>query len=245
MRNAWQTLESRRALTLAAGGVAAALLAAVPAAAQSQTPANTFQPWHSVMYRSVIAAEPSPDGRQIAFLRTSPRRALEDDSGRAWVELYVLDADGGEVPFVTGEVSVGRPVWLGDDELAFGTRREGDEQRAVYRISTRGGEARKLLEHATSIGAFDVSPGGRWLAFLAPDERDADRAALRGQGFNQEIFEENLTFTRLHVADLHSGEGPDDRDVRTLGIDGSLRSLRFAPDGERLLIGTTPTPLVD
>ncbi len=236
---------SLRRLTVAVAGLVAALLAAAPAAAQSRTGEGTFQPWHSVMYRSVLAAVPSPDGSQTAFLRSKPRRPMEDDSGRAWVELYVLDADGREVPFVTGEVSVGRPVWLGDDELAFGTRREGDERRAVYRISTRGGEARKLLEHATNIGAFDVSPDGRWLAFLAPDERDADRAALRGQGFNQEIFEENLTFTRLHVADLHSGEGPDDREVRTLDIDGSLRSLRFAPDGERLLVGSTPTPLVD
>ena len=236
---------SLRRLTVAAVGLAAAWLAAAPAAAQSRTAEGTFQPWHSVMYRSVLAAVPSPDGSQTAFLRSKPRRPMEDDSGRAWIELYVLDADGREVPFITGEVSVGRPVWLGDDELAFGTRREGDQRRAVYRISTRGGEARKLLEHTTGIGAFDVSPDGRWLAFLAPDERDADRAALRRQGFNQEIFEENLTFTRLHVADLRSGEGPDDRDVRTLDIDGSLRSLRFAPDGQRLLIGSTPTPLVD
>ena len=236
---------SLRRFTAVGVGLAVALLAAAPAAAQSRTAEGTFQPWHSVMYRSVLAAVQSPDGSRTAFLRSKPRRPLDDDSGRAWVELYVLDADGREVPFVTGEVSVGRPVWLGDDELAFGTRREGDERRAVYRISTRGGEARKLLEHTTNIGAFDISPDGRWLAFLAPDERDADRVALRGQGFNQEIFEENLTFTRLHVADLHSGEGPDDRDVRTLDIDGSLRSLRFAPDGQRLLIGTTPTPLVD
>ena len=245
MRNAWQTLESRRALTVAAGGVAAALLAAVPAAAQSQTPADTFQPWHSVMYRSVIAAEPSPDGRQIAFLRTSPRRALQDDSGRAWVELYVLDADGRIVPFVTGEVSVGGPTWISNDELVFATRRDGDDNRALYRISTRGGEARKLFEHETGVGAFDISADGRRLAFLAREERDGDREALGKQGFNQEIFEENLVYTRLHVADLASGEGPGDRDVRTLDIEGSVRSVQFAPDGQRLLVGVTPTPLVD
>ena len=245
MRNAWQTLESRRALTLAAGGVAAALLAAVPAAAQSQTPADTFQPWHAAMYRSVIAAEPSPDGRQIAFLRTQPRRPLEDDSGRAWVELYVLDADGRAVPFVTGEVSVGGVTWTGNDELVFATRRDGDDNRSLYRISTRGGEARKLFEHETGVGAFDISADGRWLAFLAREERDGEREALEKQGFNQELFEENLVYTRLHLADLDSGEGPGDRDVRTLDIEGSVRSVQFAPDAQRLLVGVTPTPLVD
>ena len=238
---------SRRAPAVAAGALAALLLAvaAVPAAAQSQTPADTFQPWHAAMYRSVIAAEPSPDGRQIAFLRTSPRRPLEDDSGRAWVELYVLDAEGRETPFVTGEVSVGGVTWIGNDELVFATRRSGDGGRSLYRISTRGGEAQKLFEHETGVGAFDISADGRWLAFLAREKQDGGREALEKQGFNQEIFEENLVYTRLHVADLESGEGPDGRDVRTLDIEGSVRSVQFAPGGERLLVGVTPTPLVD
>ena len=216
-----------------------------PAGAQSQTAAGTFQPWHAVMYRTVIWAEMSPDGRHTAFLRTQPRRPIADDSGAAWVELYLLDADGREVPFVTGEVNVGRPVWISDDELAFAARRDGDDQPSVYRISTRGGEVRKVFEHKTSVGAFDVSPDGRWLAFLSADKEDADKAKLEGQGFNQEIFEEELVFTRLRIADLESGDGPDDRDVRTIDVDGSLRSLSFTPDGQHLLVGLTPTPLVD
>lgn len=245
MRNPWHTGSSQRCAVAVACCVAAAMLVAVPAAAQSQTPADTFQPWHAVMYRSVIAAEPSPDGRQIAFLRTSPRRPMEDDSGRAWVELYLLDADGQEVPFVTGEVAVGRPAWISNDELVFGTRRDGDDHRALYRISTRGGEARKLFEHETSVGAFDISADGRWLAFLASEKRDADREGLAKQGFNQEIFEENLVYTRLHIADLDSGDGPGERDVRTLDIEGSVRSVQFSPDGQHLLVSVTPTPLVD
>ena len=244
MRNTRNAGWAWRELTLVAVSVAA-VLAASPAAAQSQTPADTFQPWHSVMYRSVAAAELSPDGRQIAFLRSKPRRPLEDDSGRAWMELYLLDADGREVPFVTGEVSVGRPAWIGNDELVFGTRRDGDAQRALYRISTRGGEARKLFEHETSVGAFDLSADGRWLAFLASDSDSGGNEGLKEQGFNQEIFEEELVFTRLHIADLDSGDGPGDRDVRTLDVEGSLRSVQFAPDGRSLLVGVTPTPLVD
>jgi dipeptidyl aminopeptidase/acylaminoacyl peptidase len=221
------------------------LLVASSVAAQSKTAADTFQPWHSVMYRSVLSASMSPDGTQVAFLRSRPRRPLEDDSGRAWIELYLLDADRREVPFITGDVNVSRPIWLGDDELAFVARRSGDERRAVYRISTHGGEARKLFESEFNVGAFDVSPNGRWLAFLSAEKKDPDLLMLEGKGFNQEIFEENLPFTMLHLADLQSGEGPTDRTVKTLKIDGSLRSLRFSPDGQRLLVEVTPTPLVD
>ena len=234
-----------RGLTVVGLVLITALLMTAPVGAQSHTASDTFQPWHSVMYRSVLSAEVSPNGRQIAFLRSRPRRPLADDSGRAWVELYILDADGREVPFVTGEVSVARPTWIGNDELMFLTRRDGDERRSVYRIATGGGEARKLFEYETDVSSFDVSPDGRWLAFLAADSKSADREKLEGQGFNQEIFEEDPLFTRLRIADLRSGEGPDDREVRMLEVDGSIRSLRFSPNGQRLLVGVTPTPLVD
>jgi dipeptidyl aminopeptidase/acylaminoacyl peptidase len=223
----------------------AAVVAAPPLSAQSVTAADTFQPWHSVMSRSVLSAAVSPDGRQVAFLRSSPRRPLADDSGPSWVELYLLDADGREVPFVTGKVNVAGITWIDTDQLAFVARREGDQHRAVYRISTRGGEARKIFEYTSDVASFDVSPDGRWLAFLARDEKSEARKRLEGKGFNQEIFEENHLFTRLRLADLQSGAGPSDRVVKSLEVEGSVQSARFSPDGQRLLVAVTPTPLVD
>ena len=142
-----------------------------PLAAQSQTPGDTFQPWHSVMYRSVTAAELSPDGRQTLFLRSHPRRPLEDQSGAAWTELYLIDAAGREVPFITGEVDVAGATWIDDASIGFVAKRQGDDARALYRIATSGGEARKVFEHDSDISAFDLSPDGRWLAFIATDRK--------------------------------------------------------------------------
>jgi len=170
MRTGSRPRPLRRHLIYAGRWMVLVALGTVPLGAQSQTPDDTFQPWHAVMYRSVLSADISPDGRQIAFLRSQPRRPLDDDSGPAWVELYVLDADGREVPFVTGEVNVGRPRWLATDELAFLDRREGDEHRAVYRISTRGGEAKKVerwigedrpggVAREQGVGEGERSPG--------------------------------------------------------------------------------------
>ena len=234
---------SRRGL-MATVQVLVFLLVAWPAAAQSVTGSDTFQPWHSVMYRSVLSAEISPDGSQTAFLRSKPRRPLADESGSQWVELFVLDASGAEVPYVTGEVNVSAVRWLGNDELAFVMRRDGDDHRSVYRISTRGGEARKLLEYDTDVLAFDVSRDRRWIAFVTRDKKSPDREHLENQGFTQGVFEEELRYARLRVAGLESGE-PDDRDSRTLEVEGSLRSVRYSPDGHHLLAAVTPTPLVD
>ena len=225
--------------------LAAALLTASSLAAQSRTAADTFQPWHSVMFRSVLSAAVSPDGRQIAFVRNQPRRPLADESGAAWTELYLLDADGREVPFVTGKVNVSGVTWVNDQQLAFLARRDGDQRRAAYQISTRGGEARRIFEHATDIVSFDISADGRWLAYLVRDEKSEARKKAESKGFNQEIYEENLLVTRLAIADLRSGDGPSNRDVRKLDVEGSLQWVRFSPDGQQLLASVTPTPLVD
>jgi dipeptidyl aminopeptidase/acylaminoacyl peptidase len=222
-----------------------ALAIVPPASAQSQTAPDTFQPWHAVMYRSVISTEVSPDGRQIAFVRTNPRRPLADENGPAWTELYLLGADGSEVPFITGQVSIGGVTWLNPQELVFLARRGNDARRAVYRISTAGGEARKVFEHTAEISAFDVSPDGRWVAFLTTERKSEEVRNLESKGFNQEIFEEELLFTRLGLADLRSGDGPADREVKMLDVEGSVRRVAFAPDSQRLLIAVTPTPLVD
>ena len=235
---AWRAVVTAAVLMLAGG-------ASPPAEAQSRTDDGTFQPWHAVSYRAVLWAEMSPDGRQTAILRARPRRPIAEPSGSAWIELYVIDAEGNEVPFVAGDVNVSRPAWIGDEALAFLARRDGDDYRSVYRISTGGGEARKIFAYETHVTAFDVSPDGRWLAFLATDRPDAGQQQRDRHGFNQEIYEEQLRFTRLRLADLQSGTGPGDREVRTLDVDGSLRSLAFSPDGQRVLVAVTPTPLVD
>ena len=132
-------------------------------------------------------------------------------------------------------------TWVNDQQLAFLARREGDQRRAAYQISTSGGEARKIFEHATDIVSFDLSADGRWLAYLVRDEKSEARKKAESKGFNQEIYEENLLFTRLEIVDLRSGDGPTNRDVKKLDVPGSLQWVRFSPDGQRLLASVTTT----
>ena len=221
------------------------VVAVSPAAAQSSTPADTFQPWHSVMYRSVVSAQLSPDGRQTLFVRSQPRRPLADDSGAPWTELSLIDEHGRETPFVTGHVNVTAPSWIDGTHSGFLAKRDGDATSAFYRISTAGGEAQKALAHQADLVSFDVSPDGRWLAFLAVEKQTDERRKMVAAGFNQEIYEEETPFTRLYLADLDSGDGPADRAVTRVGVEGSVHGVRFSPDGQRMLVAVTPTPLVD
>ena len=130
------------------------LLAAWPLAA-----ANTLSSFDVAKLRSVTAVAISPDGSRIAYTLSVPRRALEEDDGAAWAELYVVGRDGVSRPFVTGAVNVADAAWSKDGrEISFIAKRGKDEQRCLYSISAEGGEARRLFCHETDITSYSFAP---------------------------------------------------------------------------------------
>ena len=227
---------------------AASLLLPLAAAAQEQNP---FEPHHVASVRSVGAVELSPDGSLAAYLLAVPRRPLDEDSGGSWTELHVLDMSepGSSRPYITGEVNVGRPTFRGDDEIIYTARRASDKSSGLYGIPIGGGESRKLVEHACGIGAYVLSPDGSRVAFLAREETAKDKKELREQGFNQEIYEEDRPLTRLWVADVPAlFADPDDEasaPVLVEAVEGSVASVVWSPNGDRLAAVTTPTALID
>jgi dipeptidyl aminopeptidase/acylaminoacyl peptidase len=223
-------------------GALAAAIAAGAAAAQ-----QPIEPWQVAVTRTVGSATWSPDGTRVAYTLNVPRKPLAEDSGTPWVELHVLFEDGETVPYVSGKQRVSQVAWRNDGELSFLAKRDGDEHTALYVIATRGGEARKLLEHDTAISAYSWSPDGARVAFLAAedlDELDPEREKRREKGFDQEVYEEDGAFTRLFVATL-----PDDPEQEAepeqLPVKGSVRAVEWSPEGDLLLITDTPTPLID
>ncbi len=249
---------ARPALPVVAVGMAVAaacLLAPTPTAfgqESNHAGPNSIQPHHVASLRSVGAVEVSPDGSLAAYVLAVPRRPLADDNGSAWSELHVLDMStpGSSRPFITGEANVSRPMFRGNDEIVFSSRRGDDEHAALYGIPVAGGEARKLVEHENGIGSWRLSPDGARLAFLVREETPKDLKVLRDKGFNQEIHEEDRPMTRLWIADVPAlGEvGQDDdptKPVQVSTVEGHVLSVTWSPDGARLAVVTSPTPLID
>jgi Tol biopolymer transport system component/DNA-binding winged helix-turn-helix (wHTH) protein len=108
--------------------------------------------------RPAVSPVFSPDGEKIAF-------RVENDSGHA-PGLYVSDLESGELTALTREGRNGDPTWSPDGEsLAFmRTEREG---RAIYRVTSKGGDARRLtpLIGNSSQSDLDWSPDGKYIAF--------------------------------------------------------------------------------
>jgi len=224
-----------------------ALAVAVPAVAAGLTPMDVAK------LSAVSDAVVSPDGRWIAYTVSVQRNPFEDEDGRAWSELHVLDPDSTSLPFVTGEVNVGSIAWTPDGSgISFLAKREGDETRSLYVIPVRGGEARKVLTHDTDVSDYDWHPDGDRVAFLATPDEPKEVEEQKEKGFDAEIYEEELRSTQVWISGLDGKRG-DDRDdaddenggARVLELDGDVSDPHWSPDGRRLALALAPTPLVD
>lgn len=214
------------------------LLALVPIVSAQEV----FTPEHVAKIRTVIDAQISPDGKQIAYVLNVPRIPFQDEDGGAWTELHVVDLEGKSRPFVTGKVNVRGVSWRPDSsEILFLAKRDGDKETSLYAIPVAGGEARKVFEHSTAIGSYDLDAGGEKLAFVAGDEAAKDRESLTKAGFTQKVFEEDWTPEKVWVANLTEKEPK----AKALELDGSAHAVQWNPGGTRLAVSIAPTPFVD
>jgi dipeptidyl aminopeptidase/acylaminoacyl peptidase len=214
-----------------------------PAAAQGRA----ITPKDVARIRSTGQIAISPDGSEIAYTLSVPREPGGDRNGPAWAELHVVAFDGTrDRPFITGEVNVSHLRWSPDGTyISYLARREGDEHTSIYVIPAEAGESVRLYEHETSVQGFDWRPDGRAIAFVAGEAVPEDLAELRNLGFNQEIYEEDWLSRRLYVVELPNGPGGPAGALRTVELPGQPWSVAWAPDGRRMLVDLSPTPLVD
>jgi dipeptidyl aminopeptidase/acylaminoacyl peptidase len=226
----------------------------LPLAASAQ---DTFTPQHIAKLRVVTEAVISPDGSQVAYVLAVPRDLAKENDGGAWTELHVVDTKGNSTPFITGAVNVGSITWTPDGkQIAFLTKREKDDTRSLYAIGTKGGEARKILAHATDIQGYSFSGDGKQIACLAMEPTSAAKKKLQDQGFNQEIYEEDQPLVRVWIHDLTSRkrERRDDAEQsvanasgssKMLDLKGSASELHFNPKEDKIAVALAPSPGID
>lgn len=236
------SLVSVRQPTLALIG---ALLLLTPLSAVAQD-ANALTEHRVAELRSVGQVVISPDGSQVAYTVSVPRKPFVDPDGAPWSPLYLLDVETGESRlYVGGAVNVGSISFSADGrQVLYLSRREGDENRSLYAIPVAGGESVRLLEHSTSIASYAVSPSGDRVAFLATDPEPEARTKLRQEGFKAVSYEEDDRFTRVWIARRLS-DSASFGDATLLDLDGNASSLAWSPAGERISVALAPSPLVD
>ena len=148
-----------------------------------------WTPELSMKVKTVSTAVPSPDGKLAVWTETHP--VMEGDKSEMLTQVYLAHTDGtGRIELTRGEKSSNAPMFSADSEwVFFASDRNG--KRNVYRIPVDGGEAELLLTHITgSLGAFSVSPNGKFVAFTSrPPDADEDRAKREKRDFK--VIDEN------------------------------------------------------
>jgi dipeptidyl aminopeptidase/acylaminoacyl peptidase len=210
-------------------------LLALTAAALAQDAGIT--PLQVIGLRRVLAVEPSPDGRTLAFTRLEPRRP-DDQPGPAYVSLWAL-ADGRERLLVGGKQSVRGVAWTPDGASITFVQKRDAPHAEVFALPMDGGEPRRVTVTAHGVDAYAWRPDGKALAFTATDPPDPATEKARKAGFEPVLVDEDWRPLSLWLFDTASNR-PTKLTERV-----SVLSFEWSPAGDRIVAVVAPRPLVD
>ena len=118
----------------------------------------------------------SPDGSQVAFVRTTPRDETEYEA-----TIYIVPTDGNDAPqrFSIAEGVDSEPRWSpSGDRIAFtSTRGADDDRQQLWILPTDGGEARQVTDVVGGVSSISWAPDGTRIAFVqsvSEEERTED-----------------------------------------------------------------------
>ncbi len=209
-----------------------------PAIARDMTPEDVAR------IESTGTVAVSQNGTQIAYTRVHyPDVTRGEENGSARQQLFVADAAMQARAFLPEDMRISSIGFTPDGTMITFLYTASDDDRGVWGIPVNGGSHRKLagVEDA-NVSSYEFSPDGSQIYMLvaaAPDEELDDR---RDAGFDAVVYEEELRFNRLFVANV----GNDvDSNPSEIAVPGYVDSFDLAPDGTWALITSAPTPLVD
>ncbi|MGH9840162.1 MAG: prolyl oligopeptidase family serine peptidase [Blastocatellia bacterium] len=162
---------SRLKLMIRCFSLLATLFFALPAYAQTR---RAMTPEDVVALNRASDAQISPDLRRVAFVVA----AWDREADRFNADLWLVDENRQVVRLTSHAKRDDHPRWSPDARrIAFLTdRSEGGAQiwssNSIGPMIPMGGEPELLVAHKTAIQAFEWSPDGRFIAFLAEEARD-------------------------------------------------------------------------
>lgn len=128
------------------------------ASAQSE---SLWTPEHSLRIQRVGSVTPSPDGSAAVWTQT---RAVTEGEKSEYLSHIYLYRNGHATQLTRGEKGADSPQFSADGKwLFFTSAREG--KKNVYRLPLAGGESEKLTDWKGVLGAYKLSPDGKWIAF--------------------------------------------------------------------------------
>ena len=188
------------------------------------------------------SAVPSPDGKLAAWTETHP--VMDGEKSESVTQVYLAHADGsGRMQLTRGEKSSNAPAFSPDSAwVFFASDRSG--KRNLYRIPVDGGEAEMLTNWTGTLGAFSISPNGKWIAFTGREpDPDEDRAKREKRDFR--VIDENPHNQSLWMIPVERGCAREAGGEESGCGPVSHRRFDWSPNSQRIAYETRPTPDAD
>ena len=211
------------------------------AVALAQTPSQ-WTPELSMRVKTVGDVIPSPSGRLVAWTET--HAVMDTEKSEMNSQVYLAHGDGSHrLQLTRGEKSAKSPAFSPDERfVVFASDRSGKNN--LYRIPVDGGESEPLTDWKGTLGAFQISPNGKWIAFTAAPERPEVEAA-RKEKRDFRVVDETPANQSLYVVSFDT-DLKGQRPVRKL-VSGPyhISGIEWSPDSRSIAFETRPTPEAD
>ncbi len=182
----------------------------------------------------------APDGATIVYTVSS---TVWDDN-RYDTELWLVRP--GEEPLQltrTADGSSSSPAWSPDGRWIAFTANRGDD-RQIYLIESRGGEAWALTEVDDGVGGFEWSPDGTRIAFTRT-EPESDRDKKREETYGAfAVEDQEYRLSHLWMVELPDEPGSIEAERLTEGTEFTVSGFAWSPDGTEIAFGHRPDQLI-
>jgi len=239
---------SARRLTSAAVLLLGTIAAASPAMAQ-QRPMTLDD---VLDLRGVGSVQIAPDGSRIvysvsAWEHPAARDTSKGDRHDMRSHLWMVSRGGGDQRQLTfGERGESAPQWSPDGKLiafiaARGTATGEDGPRPqLWLLPAAGGEAWLLTSAKDGVSGYAWSPDGSRIAYLTTDSLSREAEAKVRRRDDPKPFEQDFRLRHAWVIDVATKKAS-----KVTGGDFTVQgTLNWSPDGTRLAILTSPTPMI-
>ena len=219
----------------------ATVLLLVSVSALAADAPTIWTPEFSLNIQTIGDVVPSPDGSWTAWTQVKP--IAEGDRSVQLSQIYVADSHGRRFELTRGDKGATAPEWSPDGRYVyFLSGRSGKNN--VFRILVEGGEAEQITDTKGEVGAFHVSPDGKWVAYTAYEPPpDVEKAKKEKRDYH--VVDSDPENQVLYNVAAES-DGDAKRTPKMLGYAKyHVVSFDWAPDSRSIAFEHWPGPLAD